>query len=216
MQLGWLQVLIFSCLIPPSTANIVEHLYDKVGFKTHLAMDINYDDGYRLKGSSPWWAAKSTVGVITAVRASDQVRQHMAWALAQIVVVGAGLELRAPELWLNYYDIMVRNALGNFRDILQEVTYSPVMGKYLTHTGSSSSDFDGNFPNENYAREVMQLFSVGVLRLHDDGSAQRDAAGEVLLSYTTTNILAHSRDLTSLTNQPMHHSTEGSEAPHEI
>ena len=55
------------CLIPPSTVNIVEHLYDKVGFKTYLAMDINYDVGYRLKGSSPWWAAKSTVGVITAV-----------------------------------------------------------------------------------------------------------------------------------------------------
>ena len=115
-------------LIPPSTVNSVEHLYDKVGFKTHLTMDINYDDGYRLKGSSTWWAAKSTVWVMTAVRASDQVRQHLAWALAQIVVVGAGFELRAPELWLSYYDIMVRNALGNFRDILQEVTYSPVMG----------------------------------------------------------------------------------------
>ena len=81
----------------------------------------------------------------------------MAWALAQIVVVSAGLELRAPELWLNHYDIMVRNALGKFRDILQEVTYCPVMGKYLTHTRSSFSDFDGNFPNENYARDVMQL-----------------------------------------------------------
>ena len=74
-------------LIPPSTVNIVEHLYDKVGFKTYLAMDINYDVGYRLKGSSPWRAAKSTVGVTTAVRASDQVQQRMAWALAQIVVV---------------------------------------------------------------------------------------------------------------------------------
>ena len=154
---------------------------------------------------------------MTAGRASDQARQHMAWALAQIVVVGAGLELRAPELWLNYYDIMVRNALGNFRDILQEVTYSPVMGKYFTHTGSSSSDFDGNFPNENYAREVMQLFSVGLLRLHDDGSAQRDAAGEVLLSYIQMNILAHSRVLIRLdepTHAPQHRRQQGRQQLH--
>ena len=53
----------------------------------------------------------------------QQLRQQLAWAPAQIVVVGAGFELRAPELWLSYYDIMVRNALGNFGGILQEVTY---------------------------------------------------------------------------------------------
>ena len=68
----------------------------------HSTTDINYDDAYRVHGT--WPVVKSTVWVDN-VRASDQVRQRMAWTLLQIVVVGAGLQLSAPELWLNYYGI---------------------------------------------------------------------------------------------------------------
>merc|ERR1719422_2536929 len=74
----------------------------------------------------------------------------------------------STELWLNYYDIFVRGALGNFRDILREVTYSPAMGTFLTHTGSSSFDYSKTFPNENYAREIMQLFTIGIFKLEED------------------------------------------------
>ena len=57
-------------------------------------------------------------------------------------------------------DIFVRNAFGNYRDVLRQVTFNPLMGRYLTNTGSSSFDYNGRFPNENYAREIMQLFSA--------------------------------------------------------
>ena len=65
--------------------------------------------------------------------------------------------------------------------LMQCLAVHPQVLENRKHTGSSSSGFGGNFPNENYAREIRQLFSIGLLKLHDDGSAQRDAAGEVLL-----------------------------------
>ena len=58
---------------------------------------------------------------------------------------------------MSYYDIFVRNAFGNFRDILREVTYSPVMGDYLTYKRNRAFDSDGVYPDENYAREIQQL-----------------------------------------------------------
>ena len=100
---------------------------------------------------------RSIVWVNRALAGKDQLRQRVAWALSQIFVVSlAGLPFDAQsELWLNYYDIFVRNALGNFYDVLREVTYSPAMGRFLTHSGSSSYNFNRNFPNENYPREIM-------------------------------------------------------------
>merc|ERR1719203_2208308 len=94
--------------------------------------------------------ARSTVWVMRALRGQDQLRQRMAWGLSQIMVVSlAGLDKDSEtELWLNYYDIFVRNAFGSYKDVLREVTYSPLMGNFLTHTGSSSYDYNNKFPNE--------------------------------------------------------------------
>lgn len=86
-----------------------------------------------------WWnrdrRAKSAVWIMQALYAPDQLRQRMAWALSQIYVCssnGAGYDERA-ESWLAYYDIFVRNAFGNLRDVIREVTYNPIMGDYLTY-----------------------------------------------------------------------------------
>ena len=70
-----------------------------------------------------------------AIDASDQLRQRIAWALSQIFVIGeeGAKHPQATERWVMYYDIFVRNAFGNFRDVLDEVTYSPMMGYYLTY-----------------------------------------------------------------------------------
>lgn len=122
----------------------------------------------------------------TAVTANDQLRQKMAYALGQIIVVSdqndnlSGQPLQMAE----WNDILVRNAFGNYRDLLREASFSPMMGRYLTHLRNRRYELDplftpltgpppytitsysaansGNEPDENYAREVMQLFSIGL------------------------------------------------------
>ena len=99
----------------------------------------------------------------------DQLRQRVAWALSQIIVVTLRQinEIAYSEIYLNYYDIFVRNAFGNYYDILKQVSYSPMMAEMLSYLESKSTQFvledEGTFayPDENYAREIMQLFSMG-------------------------------------------------------
>lgn len=148
--------------------------------------------------------SKSTVWTAKALYAKDQLRQRVAWALSQIFVVSAngfGMDDRT-ELWLNYYDIFVRNAFGNFRDVLREVTYNPLMGRYLTNTGSSSFDYNGRFPNENYAREIMQLFSVGLDLLHPNGTLKRDAQNNSIPTYGMEQILNFAKVFTGFRERP--------------
>ena len=79
------------------------------------------------------------------------------------------------ECWQAYNDIMVRNAFGNYRDVMKEVSLSPLMGKFLTYANSESFALSGSPPDENYARELMQLFSIGLFELNIDGTAKVDA-----------------------------------------
>ena len=102
-----------------------------------------------------------------ALRAKDQLRQRVAWALYQIVPIGApgGFDPRT-EQWMAYYDVYVRNAFGNYRDVLKEVSYTSLMAHWLSFLDNASIQhaIDGGdeiYPDENYAREVMQLFSIG-------------------------------------------------------
>ena len=74
------------------------------------------------------------------------------------------------EMWPQYHDIFVRHAFGNFRDILREVAYSPMQGKYLTFQRSIGFASAAKYPDENFAREFMQLFSIGVTELNPDGT----------------------------------------------
>jgi len=117
----------------------------------------------------------------TAVGAPDQLRQRMAYALSQILVLSdVGTLQNHPLGVAEYNDILLRHALGNYRDLLREVTLSPVMGAFLTSLRNQKTDWtpDGNgalvagliAPDENYAREVMQLFSIGLIERHRDFS----------------------------------------------
>ena len=113
-----------------------------------------------------WWQI-----VLTG---EDQLRQRMAWALSQIVVISdADMGENAVTYGMaNYYDMLAENAFGNYRDILEQVTLSPVMGRYLSMVRNEKADPAENIrPDENYAREVMQLFSVGLVMLNQDGTA---------------------------------------------
>ncbi|CAK9025116.1 Retrovirus-related Pol polyprotein from transposon TNT 1-94 [Durusdinium trenchii] len=121
----------------------------------------------------------------------------MAWALAQIYVIRAQHDPEV-EAWVNYYDIFVRHAFGNLRDILREVTYNAEMGGFLNARGNRAKDRTGREPNENYAREVMQLFTIGLWKLNPDGSWKLNEEGEPIASYGQEDIMNFARVFTGL------------------
>jgi uncharacterized protein (DUF1800 family) len=102
----------------------------------------------------------------------DQLRQRVVYALSQIMVIGInGVTGRWPAFQVAYYlDLLEQHAFGNFRALLEAVTLSPAMGNYLSMRGSRRADANGRQPDENYAREVMQLFSIGLVELNPDGT----------------------------------------------
>lgn len=152
-----------------------------------------------IRGGSSINNQKRVVWYSIAIDATDQLRQRIAWALSQIFVIGeeGAKHPQATERWVMYYDIFVRNAFGNFRDVLDEVTYSPMMGYYLTYERNSKASGD-NFPDENYAREVMQLFTIGLWQLNEDGTFKYDSNGDLIPTYTNENISEFAKVFTGL------------------
>jgi hypothetical protein len=113
-----------------------------------------------------WWRATA--------KGADQLRQRMAFALSQILVVsgqGSDVVRGSPEAAGAYYEILQNQAFGNYADLLEAITYNLGMGTYLGHLRNQSEDPELRiFPDENYARELMQLFSIGLWELNEDGS----------------------------------------------
>lgn len=111
----------------------------------------------------------------------DQLRQRVASALSQIIVISINKNNYPNEI-VPYLEILSRNAFGNYRTLLDEISISPQMGKYLDLANSNKPDA-GSAANENYARELMQLFTIGLYRLNLDGSNQLDAQGFPIRAY---------------------------------
>ncbi len=153
--------------------------------------------GVHLYRYQAWWHI--------ALRSPDQLRQRVAWALAQIFVIsdsGAGFnnvdkrskgnnEFTIPD-WVgmgDYYDMLVKNADGKYRKMLGDVTWHPCMGVYLSSVRNRKANVSaGRFPDENYAREIMQLKSVGLYQLHQDGRLKVDANGNLIPTYDNEGI----------------------------
>lgn len=145
---------------------------------------------------------KMIVWTQVALEADDQLRQRVAWALAQILVISP-LEIdngkTMTEIFLSYYDIFVRNAFGNYRDILKEVSYSPLMSDMLTYFQSQSTAFvwekerNLEYADENFAREVMQLFTTGLYKLEKNGKKVLDNNGNAVQVYTNDDIVEYAR-----------------------
>ncbi len=134
-----------------------------------------------------WWK--------TAVTGPDQLRQRVAFALSEILVVSDtnGMLNTNARALTNYYDILVRGAFGNYRQVLEEVTLSPMMGIYLSSLRNGKATFNGagqviTAADENYAREVMQLFTVGTNLLQPDGTLKLDPLGVPIPTYDNTTI----------------------------
>jgi uncharacterized protein (DUF1800 family) len=127
----------------------------------------------------------------------NAVRKRVAFALSQFFVVGlSGLTLtwRGPAI-AEYWDILNRNAFGNFRDLLQDITLNPAMGSFLNTRGNRRADNSGRVPDENYAREVMQLFTIGLFELNQDGTP-RLSDGKPVETYTSADVTGLARVFT--------------------
>ena len=153
----------------------------RTGRHVHLALTGPDDRDYRVNA---WWRI--------ALTGQDQLRQRMAWALSQIFVT-SDADIDEPRGLANYYDLLCEHAFGNYRDLLEAVSLSPVMGTYLSSVRNEKPDAARNIrPDENYAREVMQLFSVGLIELNIDGTPRLSGTSEIP-TYTQADIegLAH-------------------------
>lgn len=120
-----------------------------------------------------------------ALHGQDQLRQRVAFALSEIFVVSQlGVLGNMTYSMADYYDVLVTNAFGNYRDLMEEVTLHPAMGVYLSMLGNEKPDPVLNIrPDENYARELMQLFSIGLVELNIDGTEQLDGFGNPVPTY---------------------------------
>jgi uncharacterized protein (DUF1800 family) len=122
--------------------------------------------------------------------APDAMRKRCALALSEFFVVS----LNSMEIdWRGYavaayWDFLNKHAFGNFRDLLQDVTLSPAMGYFLNTRGNKKANRSGRLPDENYAREVMQLFTIGLYELNLDGSVKVDSAGKRRETYTAADV----------------------------
>ncbi|HYR22790.1 MAG TPA: DUF1800 domain-containing protein [Chthoniobacterales bacterium] len=125
-----------------------------------------------------WW--------YTVVKAPDQLRQRVAFALSEMMVVsanGSGM-YQHPEAMATYWDLLAKDAFGNFRQLIEDVTLNPAMGDFLDMVHNDKPNLRRNTqPNENYARELMQLFTIGLYKLNQDGSQQLDINGQPIPTY---------------------------------
>jgi uncharacterized protein (DUF1800 family) len=172
----------------------------------HLPIVVRYinEYGYDINANPPpgtfrrfaWWEQTLT--------APDQLRQRVAYALTQIFVVSDNVD----QIFINplglssYYDTLLTHAFGNFRDLLRAVTLHPVMGIYLSHVNNAKTNPAANtFPDENYAREAMQLFSIGLYELNADGSRKLDG-GNPIPTYDNVDIGEFAKIFTGLSYGP--------------
>jgi uncharacterized protein (DUF1800 family) len=127
--------------------------------------------------------------MLNALTQPDQLRQRVGFGVHKFIVVGGQqLNNNQPFWFAPYLQTIDRNSFGNFRNMLTELTLNPGMGEYLNMRGNSVVSLANPTPNENYAREVMQLFSIGVDMLNQDGTPVLDAQGNRVASYDQTVI----------------------------
>lgn len=151
---------------------------------TNPAAKIGYPDFF-----NSFWKQAAT--------GPDQLRQRVKLALSEIFVISFNGVLLDTRGVASYYDMLGANAFGNYRALLEAVTLHPMMGTYLTHLGSVKEDPNtGEEPDQNFAREIQQLMSIGLYQLNQDGSLQTDGSGSPISTYSTSDIDGLSKVLT--------------------
>ncbi len=149
-----------------------------------------------------WWNRAMGVPSLYpggTAQASDPLRQRVAFALSEIMVISKRLdELNEnPAGMAHFYDTLLKGAFGNFRTLLYNVATHPCMGLYLNHLQNEKGDPDvPTFPDENFAREIMQLFAIGLWELNDDGSRKLDVHNNPIPTYDNNTIMNMARVMT--------------------
>lgn len=163
--------------------------------KIDLTPIVNYDSQIREQGDAAYRYSTSQVWT-SFLDVPDQLRRRVSWSLSQFVVVSmAKVE---PYGGLSYSNFLQQQAFGNYGELIRAVTMNPAMGVYLDNLENrpTSNECRWCSPNENYARELMQLFTLGVVKLNLDGSLQRDAAGKPVETYSQKDVEELARALT--------------------
>jgi uncharacterized protein (DUF1800 family) len=157
---------------------------------------LNYINSYLLSqgvdsselGFSSNWTHWRYAYWNNTVYGKDQLRQRMAFALSQILVV-SDESIESADALAGYYNLLSKNAFGNYRDLLLEVALNPTMGYYLSHLNNPREIPEENIhPDQNFAREIMQLFSIGLFQLNTDGSKILDTNGKQIPTYDNEQI----------------------------
>ena len=133
-----------------------------------------------------------------AITGNDQLRQRVAWALSQFFVVSV-TDVNLPYGMGDYQQMLRDNAFANFRVLLEKVTLHPAMGRFLDMANNQKTTSTGISPNENYAREVLQLFSNGLYLLNDDGTEKKGPDGRPIETYTQDEIKGFAKVFTGWT-----------------
>lgn len=135
------------------------------------------------------------------IAGQDQLRQRVAYALSEILVISyenPDVE-DVPAAIAQYMDVLNTGAFGNYRTLLEDVTYSPAMGQFLTYLNNRKEDpATGRVPDENYARELMQLFTIGLIQLNPDGTPKLDGNGAQIETYSNDDITELAKVFTGL------------------
>ena len=158
-------------------------------------VQAQYDKGaaFRPNGASytPTWVGQQFWQ--TAATAPDQLRKRVAFALHQIFMVSqvdSNLWHQARAV-ARYHDLLNQHAFGNYRALLEDMALSPAMGLYLSHLRNRKEDAaTGRMPDENFAREIMQLFSIGLHELNNDGSTKLDSSGNPIETYNNADVMS--------------------------
>jgi uncharacterized protein (DUF1800 family) len=165
------------------------------------AVQTRFDlgDAYRPGGAqyTPYVVSQAFWSGMTT--APDQLRQRTAYALQQIFMVSQadGNLWHQSRAYASYLDLINCDAFGNFRTLLQDMAMSPAMGIYLSHLRNRKEDpVTGRLPDENFAREVMQLFTIGLYELNNDGSLKLDASGRPIETYSIPDVMAMAKVFT--------------------
>ncbi len=167
----------------------------------HLQNVMRFDQpniNYWLNFHRTWWHNTLT--------GDEYLRERVAFALSQIFVISSkSFLLNYGDGLTSYYDMLLNHSFGNYRDLLYDVTMHPTMGFYLSHLNNPKTDASINqFPDENYAREILQLFSIGLYELNIDGTRKKDALNNNIPTYNNQDIIEFAKIFTGLgfSNKP--------------
>lgn len=180
---------------PNYLGNATQEVYNTI-LATHIAEGGDSSD-FSIRPNSAhvdyaWWD--------NIMRGKDLLRQRMAYALSEIFVISLESNIGGYGLAVaTYYDLLIKNAFGNYRDLIEDITRNPAMGVYLSHLNNAKTDLENNTnPDENYAREIMQLFSIGLHELNQDGSLKLSETGQPIPTYNNEDIKEFAKVFTGL------------------